>query len=348
MSFLITLVGEDVQFNCKAKQTILDAALENAITLSYGCKSGLCGSCKGSIISGQIEYPDGQPDGINEGEVEANEALFCKAVPLSNLSVEVKILEPELDLEIKKLPVKVKKIEHLSEDVIQLILQLPSVESFNFKAGQWIYFLLKDGKKRAFSIANKVNDKNELELQIRHALGGVFTDFVFDKLIPGALLQIEGPHGTFYYHQDENPLLLVAGGTGFAPIKGIIEEILEIDPQQKIHLFWGSRTKKDLYMEQLIQNWVQDNGINYTPVLSEPDIKDEWTGETGFVHQAVLQDYPHLSNFSIYMAGPPQMIQSCKESFINAGLKQDNLYYDSFDYSTDVLDAMNTTEANNG
>ncbi|MCK4706977.1 MAG: 2Fe-2S iron-sulfur cluster binding domain-containing protein [Gammaproteobacteria bacterium] len=340
MSFLITLADEDVQFHCEANQTVLDAALQQGVTISYGCKNGLCGSCKGSLIAGEITYPDGQPDGISAAEISSNEALFCKATPLTDLSIKVKVIQQQPNIEVKKLPAKVKEIEHLSEDVIQMILQLPAIEPFEFKAGQWIYFVLKDGRKRAFSIANSPNDKNELELQIRHAFGGVFTDFVFNNLKAGALLQIEGPHGTFFYQQDNCPILLVAGGTGFAPIKGILEEMLEQQPKQSIHLFWGLRTKKDLYLQDLIKNWTEKFNISYTPVLSEPEKGSDWEGKTGYVHQAVLEEYPQLSEYAVYMAGPPQMIQSCQDSFVQAGLDSNKLYFDSFDYSTDAIDAM--------
>ena len=340
MSFLITLVDEDVKFHCKADQTILDAALQQGITISYGCKNGLCGSCTGNLIAGEVTYPDGQPDGINAEQIANKEALFCKARPLTDLSIKVKVIPQHQNIKVKKLPAKVKEITHLSKDVIQMILQLPAIEPFEFRAGQWIYFLLKDGRKRAFSIANGPNDKNELELQIRHAFGGVFTDFVFNNLKQGALLQIEGPHGTFFYQQENFPILLVAGGTGFAPIKGILEELLEQDPNQSIHLFWGLRTKNDLYLQDLIKNWVEEFGISYTPVLSEVEKDSDWQGKTGYVHQAVLEEYPQLSEYAVYMAGPPQMIQSCQDSFIQAGLDKDKLYFDSFDYSTDAIDAM--------
>ena len=340
MSFLIKLVDENIQFPCDEGQSILDAALKQAVAISYGCRNGLCGSCKGSLISGQIEYPEGKPDAISEEELANRQVLFCKATPLSDLSIKVKLVQQQQVIEVKKLPAKVKEVVHLSDDVIQLILQLPAVEPFNFRAGQWINFVLKDGRKRAFSIANSPNEKNELELQIRHAFGGVFTDFVFNNMQQGAILQIEGPHGTFFYQPDETSILLVAGGTGFAPIKGILEEILEQKPTQPIHLFWGLRASKDLYLQDLISHWVEQHGIQYTPVLSEPDQGDNWSGSTGYVHQAVLQAYPQLADYSVYMAGPPQMIESCKESFVQAGLDDNRLYYDSFDYSTDALDAM--------
>lgn len=340
MPFLVTLADENVTFTCEENQSVLDAALEKGITISYGCRNGLCGSCMGELQQGQLEYPEGPPGGISEEEVNQGKALFCKAVPLGDITIKVNVLKPQVDIEVKTLPARVNEIQHLTDDVIKLILQLPAVETFNFKAGQWVYFVLKDGRKRAFSIANAQNEKNQLELQIRHAIGGVFTDFVFENLTTGLLLRIEGPHGTFYFQQDDRPILLVAGGTGFAPIKGIFEEMSQQELKQPVHLFWGSRAKKDLYQEDLVQQWVRQYGINYTPVLSEPDERDNWQGESGFVHQAVIKAYPDLSQFALYMAGPPQMIDSCKDTFIKAGLEDNRLYYDSFDYSSDALDAM--------
>jgi CDP-4-dehydro-6-deoxyglucose reductase len=344
MSYLITLDGEDKRFSCEDDQIILDAALQQGITLAYGCKNGLCGSCKAKVISGSIDYPEGKPKGLSEEDEKNHQALLCKATACSDLTLKAQLPKVTGEVEVKTLPAKVKSITHLSDDVIQMILQLPAVEPFHFNAGQWIYFLLNNGKKRAFSIANRPNDNNELELQIRHAIGGVFTDFVFNELKPGALLQIEGPHGTFYFQQDDRPILLVAGGTGFAPIKGILEEILHQGVEQKIHLYWGSKSSKDLYLQDLAQSWAEQKGIQYTPVLSEPLESDNWHGKTGYVHEAVLQDYDDLSDYAVYMAGPPQMIESCKQSFSAAGLDESRLYYDSFDYSIDALDAMKGKE----
>ena len=340
MTFTIHLANQAIQFACADDQSILDAAIEHGVALSYGCRDGLCASCKAKLISGQIDYPDGKPDGISDEEYERGETLLCKAIPRSDVTLKVKVIQQQADISVKTLPARVKQIDHLTDDVMRLILQLPAVEPFRFRAGQWVYFVLKDGRKRAFSIANAPNENNELELQIRHAVGGVFTDFVFNNLKTGALLRIEGPHGAFYYQQDDCPLLLVAGGTGFAPLKGIYEEIRELGLQQRIHLFWGSRAKKDLYQEDLIQQWIARDGIQYTPVLSQPVDSDLWQGETGFVHEAVIRVYPDLSDFAVYMAGPPQMIESCKSAFMEAGADEARLHYDSFDYSSDALNAM--------
>ncbi len=340
MPFKVTLANEDREFTCAPGQSVLDAALQQNIMLSYGCRNGLCGSCKGELLAGSIEYPEGKPGGIDDGEIEQGHALFCKAVPQSDLTIKVHVIEDRPDIEVKTLPVKVTEISYLADDVVRLILQLPAVETFNFRAGQWVYFVLKDGRKRAFSIANAPNERNELELQIRHAVGGVFTDYVFNQLTTGALLRIEGPHGSFFHHRDERPILLVAGGTGFAPIKGIFEEMSAGGLTQTVHLFWGSRSKQDLYQEELVQQWVQQHAIRYTPVLSDAEPGDDWQGATGFVHQAVIEVYPEMRPYAVYMAGPPQMISSCRDAFLDAGLDEARLYFDSFDYSSDALDAM--------
>ncbi len=348
MSFVVTLVDEELQFTCQAEQSILDAALARGIVMSYGCRDGMCGSCMGRLISGQIHYPQGQPGGITDQEVAMGQALFCKAVPRSDVTIKARVIKQAEEIEVKTLPVKVQRIEPVSDDVIRLILQLPAVENFSYRAGQWVYFLLKDGRKRAFSIANAPDEKHQLELQIRHAVGGVFTDFVFDQLQPGDLLRIEGPHGTFFYQSEDRPMLLVAGGTGFAPIKGIFEEISKQELAFPVHLFWGSRAKKDLYQDDLVRQWVDRYGIKYSPVLSDAEPTDAWQGETGFVHEAVIRAYPDLTDYSVYMAGPPQMIEACKQTFVGAGLEPSRLHYDSFEYSSDALNGMQEAEQKTG
>ena len=348
MTHTVRLAGEDIEFPCDESQTVLDAALERGIALPYGCRNGLCGSCKATVLAGEVDYPDGVPGGLSEEDQQNHAALLCRAHPKSDLELEVQLVNDAPPVEVKTLPVKVKKIDHLSHDVVRLMLQLPSAESFDYRAGQWIYFLLKDGRKRAFSIANAPNDRHELELQIRHVEGGLFTDFVFNHLQEGAMLRIEGPHGSFYFHNDDRPLVLVAGGTGFAPLKGILEEfIVEGDYPHPIHLFWGARHQKDLYQDELVRQWIDEGllQLDYTPVLSEPSEEDRWNGETGFVHEAVLRHYPDLSGHAVYMAGPPAMIESCRDGFIAAGLDEAHLHYDSFEYSDDARKAMQSPDA---
>jgi len=225
-------------------------------------------------------------------------------------------------------------------------LQLPSTpEPFNFLAGQWVYFVMKDGKKRAFSIANTANDDKILEVHIRHANGGVFTDYVFNKLKVGDILKIEGPHGTFFYHDDFRDIIMVAGGTGFAPLKGIIESLNQQSKKPNITLYWGVRSKKDLYMEKTVQQWQEQGFIKYIPVLSEPLAEDHWQGQIGFVHEIIIKDFALLKDYAIYMAGPPQMIKASKQAFIIRKAKSKNIYFDSFEYSDDANKTIETKQS---
>lgn len=341
MSYQIKIVNVDKSFQCEEQENLLDAAQKANILLSYGCRSGLCGSCEGLIKSGSVNYPEGKPKGLTEEEIQQGKVLLCKAQATSDLNIEARVEALENNNPVRTFPVKIHSSTLLADDVLQLFLQLPSTEdTLKFKAGQWLYFVLKDGKKRAFSIANTANEDKLLELHLRHVEGGVFTDYVFNQLKVGDILKIEAPHGTFYYHEDYRELLMVAGGTGFAPIKGILEGLFEKAKIPKITLYWGVRTKKDLYMNDLVEQWVDKGLIKYIPVLSNPEKDIEWKGKTGFVHEVIEKDMDILKDFAIYMAGPPQMITACKSTFISKKAKNKNIYYDSFDYSDDASKAI--------
>lgn len=341
MTYQIHIANADKSFTCEEGENLLDAAQKANILLSYGCRSGLCGSCEGVIKSGTVNYPEGNPKGLTEEEIQQGKVLLCKAQASSDLQIEARVEAPEDINPVRNFPVKIHSSTLLADDVLQLFLQLPSTEdTLKFKAGQWLYFVMKDGKKRAFSIANTPNKEKLLELHLRHVEGGVFTDYVFNQLKVGDILKIEAPHGTFFYHDDYRELLMVAGGTGFAPIKGIIEGLIKKPNVPKITLYWGVRSKKDLYMDDLAKQWVDDNVLKYYPVLSAPESKDQWKGKTGFVHEAIEQDMGSLKDFAIYMAGPPQMISACKTTFLDKKAKNKNIYYDSFDYSEDASKAL--------
>ena len=148
-------------------------------------------------------------------------------------------------------------------------------------AGQYIDFVLKDGRHRAFSMANPPHDDAFIELHIRHVEGGEFTDYVFNQLEEKTVLRVEGPHGSFHLREDsDRPIILMAGGTGFAPIKGIIEHAVAEGIKRPMHLYWGVRAKEDLYLNELAEQWVATvPGFRYTPVLSQPNAADQWQGE---------------------------------------------------------------------
>ncbi|MEO5343774.1 MAG: CDP-6-deoxy-delta-3,4-glucoseen reductase [Gammaproteobacteria bacterium SHHR-1] len=330
MNFSVTIqpTGQVMQVN--EGETLLDAALRQSIGLPYGCRSGLCGSCLCSLESGQVDYPDGPSETLRDKPTNA--LLSCQAVPRSDLLIQVPELLQAQDFEVKTLPCKVHSLERIAHDVVRLQLKLPEGDRLQFQAGQYLNVILADGRKRAFSLANAPHDDAFIELHVRHVEGGQFTDYVFAQMQPKALLRIEAPLGGFTLRESsERPMIFVAGGTGFAPIKGIIEHIIHIGDPRPLQLYWGAHAERDLYLRPLAEQWQQEHSqMRFIPVLSEPD--PDWAGRSGWVHQAVLADNPDLSGFDVYMAGPPPMIQAAKQGFEAAGLDLARLYSDSFEY----------------
>lgn len=335
MAFKITLDASGHTFEAEENEFILSAALRQGISFPYGCRTGSCGTCLGQVISGNIEYPEGLPLTVMEHEHKKGKAVFCVSVAKSDLVLDVKEIESTTDIEIKILPARVASLRKLADDVMEMSLTLPANERLAFRAGQYIEFILRDRSRRAFSIANSPLNDEVIELHLRHVEGGTFTDHVFNEMKEKAILRFEGPFGTFHISDNFNrPLILIAGGTGFAPIKAMVEELIETVDTRPIHIYWGARAKVDLYRNDLPEKWAfQHESIKYTPVLSEPDDKDEWQGRTGFVHSAVAEDFADLSGFDVYVAGPPPMVDAAEASFIKQGLPKDQLHSDSFEFA---------------
>ena len=333
MSYRVDIVDSDHAFDVADGESVIDAALRAGLMLPYSCRGGTCGTCRGEVIEGRVDYPDGLPPAIDSAQAEAGEALFCQARPASDLRIRVREVRDAGDIRPQRLPARVERIEQCAPDVRRLFLRLPRDKRLAFLAGQYIDFLLRGGQRRSFSLANAPHDDETLELHVRHLPGGIFSGHVFTDMREGALLRFEGPLGNFFLREaSDRPMILMAGGTGFAPIKGIIEHALHIGVERPMHVYWGARARRDLYLEDLAQQWArQHDRIAYTPVLSEPAGDDAWTGATGFVHEQVVADHPDLSGFEVYMSGPPPMINAARTAFSEAGLPGDRLYYDSFE-----------------
>jgi CDP-4-dehydro-6-deoxyglucose reductase len=342
MSFQVSIEHSGHRFPVSAGQTVLEAALEHGIGLPYGCRNGACGSCIARLVSGSMHYPDGEPAAL-EGHSGDNPVVLCKACPDSDLVIAVREVRTEPDISIKMLPARAEHLERLSHDVMQVMLKLPDNERLQFLAGQYIEFILKDGRRRAFSIANPPHRDAVLELHIRHVPGGSFTGHVFDEMKDRALVRIEGPLGSFYLREESTrPIIMMAGGTGFAPLKGMLEHAFYIGLDRPIHLFWGARTRHDLYMDDLPREWSREHPqFRYTPVLSHPhEDATSWEGETGTVNEAVLRAYPQLDGFDIYMSGPPAMIDAATPQFAAHGAQLEHMYSDAFEFAQDVLDKI--------
>ncbi|WP_220808212.1 CDP-6-deoxy-delta-3,4-glucoseen reductase [Noviherbaspirillum aridicola] len=346
MSFQVTVQPSGRQFSCEEDETVLSAAIRAGVGLPYGCKNGACGSCKGKLLEGQVTHGAHQDKALSVAEEERGLALFCCARPHSDLTIEAREVLGVGEFPIKKLPTRVAKIDRVADDVVVLSLQLPANERLQYKAGQYIEFLLKDGKRRSYSMANAPHLDEYLTLHIRHMYGGLFTDHVFNNMKEREILRFEGPLGTFFLREDsDKPMVLLASGTGFAPIKAIVEQAIHTGSQRPMVLYWGGRRPKDLYMSALCEQWARElPNFRFVPVISDAQPDDKWSGRTGFVHRAVMEDLPDLSGHQVYACGAPVMVDSAKKDFVaRCGLPEDEFYADAFTSEADAADAVLTT-----
>ena len=327
----VTLKPSGHEYSVSTDTSILQAALDAGYTLSYGCKNGACGSCKGTILSGEVDHGKAQINTLPETERKAGKALLCCATAKSDVVVECREVGGTKDIPIRILPTRVQAIERLAADVIKLSLKLPTNERLQFLAGQYIEFMLKDGKRRAFSIANAPHDDDFLTLHIRHVPGGLFTDHVFNTMKEKEIMRLQGPLGTFFLREESaKPMILLAGGTGFAPIKSLVEHALHAGMTRPMNIYWGARDLAGLYLPELPAQWAAEHAhITYVPVLSDED----WSGRKGFVHKAVLEDHADLSAFQVYACGAPAMIDAARADFLAAGMPEDEFFADSFSFA---------------
>lgn len=335
MSYQVTINPSGHTYTVAAEETVLGAAVEAGFNLPYGCRNGACGACKGRVLQGQVDYGDYQAGALTEAEKEAGQALFCCAKPLTDLVIECREVTGSNGIRPRIMPARVQLKKRLSHDVMALYLKLPSNERMQFMAGQYVDFLLKDGKRRAFSLANAPHNDEMLEMHLRLIPGGQFTEYVFSEMPEKAILRLEGPFGSFYLREDsDKPIIFVAGGTGFAPIKGIIEHMIHHNIQRQVLLYWGARSLEDLYMPELPEQWQAAHpNISYIPVLSEPQPEDNWQGRRGLVHAAVLEDHADLSSYQVYCCGAPQMVEVAHKEFQKHGMPEDEFFSDAFTFS---------------
>ena len=330
MSFKITVTPGNHSFTAEADETILDAGLHHGYTMPYSCRDGVCGACKGKVLQGEVDHGDYKPFALSDEEKAAGQALFCKARAKSDLVIESHEVTNEKEIPVKTLPCRVQKMEKLADDVMALYLKLPANERLQFLAGQYIDILMKEGNPRSFSLANAPHDDEFLQLHIRHIPGGAFSHHVFEEMKEREILRIKGPKGHFYLREDtDKPIIFVASGTGFAPVKAIIEHALHIGIQRPMHFYWGGRKVADLYMMEMAKQW-EARGIRFTPVVSD----EPWSGRTGFVHQAVMEDYADLSGHQAYVCGAPVVVEAAHRDFTTQRkLPGDEFYSDAFAFA---------------
>ena len=341
MPFTVTVQPSGTSFSVERDEPILQAAIRQGIGLPYGCKDGACGSCKCRMLEGRVIHGAHQQKALNADEEAAGLILTCQAAPQTDIVLEARTVPGAGEFAPRKLPCRVISISKPAPDVAILKLQLPANDTFRYRAGQFVEFILRDGSRRSYSMAtapHTLGDKPQIELHLRHLPGGKFTDHVFGAMKEKDILRVEGPFGSFFLREDsDKPMVLLASGTGFAPIKAIVEHLIHTKSQRKAVLYWGCRSRVDLYMHDWAEAATKEHGhLRYVPVLSEAKPEDGWTGRTGLVHQAVMHDIPNLMEHQVYACGAPIMVESAKHDFVvRCGLPDDEFYADSFTSEAD-------------
>jgi CDP-4-dehydro-6-deoxyglucose reductase len=337
--FKVTLTNGR-HFPVQSGETVLEAAQRAGIALPYSCRAGVCGSCKATLIEGRCHYPRNPPAALDARDRVQHAVLLCQAVPLTDLLVQAREVTSVEDIARRQMDVQVSRKWQLAPDVIGLHLQpAPGELRLNWLPGQYLDVLLDEGRRRPFSIANGPQADGMIELHVRHVAGGGFTSWVSDVLKEGDALRIEGPLGTFVPREDsERPMIFMAGGTGFAPVKAILDHFLALDTRRTIDVYWGARSVADLYMRAHAEQWAAAaHALRFHAVLSDAEQAAMAGLRAGLVHEAVLDDHPDLFGHDVYMSGPPAMIDAGRRLFVDAGLPEDRLYFDSFEYAPDVL-----------
>ncbi len=346
MSFNVSVLPSGRSFSANADETLLAAAIRQGIGLPYGCKDGACGSCKCKMLEGTVTHGAHQLKALTAEEEASGFILTCCGVAHSDVVLESRQVTDESAFPIRKMPVRVTSLQRASHDVMVIRLQLPASDMMKYHAGQYVEFLLRDGDRRSYSMANAPHTQTEtpgLELHIRHMPGGKFTEHVFGAMKEKEILRIEGPYGSFFLREDsDKPLVLLASGTGFAPLKALIEHMQHKNITRPAVLYWGARRPADLYMHDWMQAKVAEMPhLRYIPVISDALPEDDWTGRTGFVHQAVLEDFSDLSGHQVYACGAPIVVESARDAYSAlAGLPAEEFFADAFTTEADKAKAV--------
>ena len=315
----------------KEDETLLDGCLREGLPMPFDCRNGGCGVCKCTVEHGEVALGPYQESALTAEERRAGRVLACVAKPLSDVEITY---EPAGDAArpVQVHEARVAAMDRLSPNVMRVRLELPGGERLAFYAGQYINILLDDGQKRAFSFATPPHEEGPIELHIRLVEGGRFTTHVFTAMKVGDRVRFEGPVGSFFLREEgDKPVIFVAGATGFAPVKSMLEHAFHAGISRRMVLYWGTRTAADMYLRELPERWAREHAnFSFVPVLSDPRPEDGWEGRTGLVHEAILADYPDLAGHRIYACGSVAMVQAAQPAFTRQGLSPDDCFSDAF------------------
>lgn len=324
MDYQISIAGSDVAFRCAPGETLLDAAERSGYSVPYSCRKGVCSTCEGGVVAGA-----GRSSVQGEVAGPAERVRMCCLRPSSDMTIAPRKIEKREPVVRKTLDMSVYRVTQPAADVSVVQLRLPTGSRAKFRAGQYLQIELEDGSRRNYSMANPPHESDSVQLHVRHLPGGKFSGSVLRGLEKGQKLRIELPFGEFTL-QDEStsPAILLATGTGFAPVKSIVEDAIKRKLERPLHLYWGARRQEDLYLFELAQKWHASGKLTFVPVLSEPH--DDWTGRRGFVHETVLEDFGTLAGYQVYACGNPAMTSAAQRSFVEAGLPDEDFFSDAF------------------
>ena len=345
MSFNVSVLPSGRSFTADAGEPLLAAAIRQGIGLPYGCKDGACGSCKCKKLEGTVTHGTHQLKALSAQEEASGFILTCCGVAQSDVVLESRQVTDESAFPVRKMPVRVTGMARASHDVMIIRLQLPASDMLKYHAGQYVEFLLAGGDRRSYSMANAPHTQFEapgVELHLRYMAGGKFTEHVFGAMKEKEILRIEGPYGSFFLREDsDKPLVLLASGTGFAPLKALIEHMQYKNITRPAVLYWGGRRPADLYMNDwMLAKVAEMPHLRYIPVISDALPEDQWTGRTGFVHKAVLEDFSDLSGHQVYACGAPVVVEAARDEYSAvAGLPAEEFFADPFTSEADKAKA---------
>ncbi|WP_454874383.1 2Fe-2S iron-sulfur cluster-binding protein [Paraburkholderia xenovorans] len=333
MDYQISVADSDIAFHCEAGETVLDAAERSGYSVPYSCRKGVCSTCEGGVVAGA-----GRSSVQGDVQGPAGHVLLCCLRPSSDMTIAPRKIDRREPVVRKTLDMSVYRITQPAADVSIVQLRLPTGVRAKFRAGQYLQIELEDGSRRNYSMANPPHESDSIQLHVRHVPGGRFSEGMLRRLDKGHKLRVELPFGEFSLQDDSTkPVILLATGTGFAPVKSIVEDAIKRRLDRPLTLYWGARRAEDLYLAELAQKWHDSGKLKFAPVLSEPNA--DWNGRRGFVHEAVLEDFGSLDGYQVYACGNPAMTTAAHESFLKAGLPDDDFFSDAFVH-TDTAPAM--------